>query len=131
MDTTTGLADFRFDKPGRYVIVARAKRGDFFTPGARRSIVNAIAPFDLERVKFPDSRGPSYKLRGQIRERVARGKVTISSPSGKKKGKFHKLGKAKINAKGRFTKRFTRPPATAPTGCATPTGARASWRPAA
>jgi hypothetical protein len=69
--------------------------------------VSVVAPFDLERVSFPDSRGPSYKLRGQVRERVARGKVTISIARGKKKGKFHRIGKAKINSKGRFTKRFT------------------------
>ena len=69
--------------------------------------VNAIAPFDLERTSFPDSRGPSYKVRGQVRERAARGKVTVSIARGKKKGKFRKIGKAKINSKGRFTKRFT------------------------
>ena len=69
--------------------------------------VNAIAPFDLERTSFPDSRGPSYKVRGQVRERVARGKVTISIARGKKKGKFRTIGKAKINSKGRFSKRFT------------------------
>jgi hypothetical protein len=106
LDTTTGLAPFSFDKPGSYVIVARAQRGDFFTPWSPAVVVNAIAPFDLEKVTFPDARGPSYKLRGYLRERVARGKVTISWAKGRKGGKFHKVGKAKINAKGRFTKRF-------------------------
>jgi hypothetical protein len=106
LDTTTGLAPFSFDKPGRYLVVARAQRGDFFTPWSAPVVVNAIAPFDLERVTFPDPRGPSYKLRGQIRERVARGKVTVSWARGKKGGRFHKAGKAKINSKGRFTKRF-------------------------
>jgi len=106
VNTGSGLADFRFDKPGRYVIVARASRGIFFTPWSAATVVNAIAPFDLERVTFPDSRGPSYKLRGQIRERVARGKVTIYLAKRWKKGKFHRIGKAKINSKGRFTKRF-------------------------
>jgi hypothetical protein len=107
VDKTTGLADFRFDKPGSWVIVARAKSGDFFTPWSAPVTVSAIAPFDLERTSFPDARGPSYKVRGQIRERVARGKVTISIARGKKTGKFHKIGKAKINSKGRFAKRFT------------------------
>ena len=106
LDRTTGLASFRFDKPGRYVIVARAKTDDFFTPWSAPVNVDAIAPFDLERVSFPDSRGPRYKLRGQVRERVARGKVTISYARGRKGGKFHRIGRAKINSKGRFTKKF-------------------------
>ena len=66
-------------------------------------------------------------MRGQVRERAARGKVTISIARGQKKGKFRRIGKAKINSKGRFTKRFT-VRKTGPTGSATPTRARASWR---
>jgi hypothetical protein len=107
LNRTTGFADFRFDKPGSWLIVARAKSGLFFTPWSAPVSVNAIAPFDLEFVRFPDARGPSYKLRGQVRERVARGRVTISIARGKKKGKFRRIGRAKINSKGRFTKRFT------------------------
>jgi hypothetical protein len=106
VDRTTGVADFRFTTPGSWLIVARAKSGDFSTPWSAPVSVSAIAPFDLERVSFPDARGPSYKLRGQIRERAARGKVTISIARGKKTGKFRKIGQAKINSKGRFTKRF-------------------------
>ena len=108
VNTANGLADFRFEKPGRYVIVARASRGTFFTPWSVPTVVNAIAPFDLERVTFPDARGPSYKLRGIVRERAARGKfVRISIAKGRKAGKFRRFGRAKINSKGRFTKRFT------------------------
>ena len=107
VDRTTGLADFRFSKPGRWLIVARAKSGDFYTPWSAPVNVTAVAPFDLERTSFPDARGPSYKVRGQVRERAARGKVTVYIARGKKKGKFRKIGKAKINSKGRFTKRFT------------------------
>ena len=106
VNTANGLADFRFEKPGRYVIVARAKRSIFSTPWSPAAVVNAIAPFDLERVRFPDSRGPRYKLRGQLRERVARGKVTIAIAKRWKKGKFRKLGSAKLNSRGRFTKKF-------------------------
>ena len=50
---TTGLADFRFDKPGRWLIVARAKSGIFFTPWSAPVNVNAIAPFDLELRPVP------------------------------------------------------------------------------
>jgi hypothetical protein len=106
LNTTTGLASFRFEKPGAYVIVARAQRNSFFTPWSGAVTVNAIAPFDIERVSFPDARGPRYKLRGQVRERVARGRVTISWARGRKGGKFHRIGRAKINSKGRFTKKF-------------------------
>jgi hypothetical protein len=106
LDTATGLADFRFDTPGRWVIVARVQKGSFFTPWSAPAFVNAVAPFDLERTSFPDARGPSYKVRGQIRELAARGRVTVSIAKGRKKGRFHRVGKAKINSKGRFTKRF-------------------------
>jgi hypothetical protein len=107
VDTATGLAGFRFEKPGRYVGVSRAETDGVFTPWSPPTIIDAIAPFDLAPTAFPDSRGPSYKLRGQVREHSARGKVTIYLAKGKKKGKFHRIGKAKINKKGRFTKRFT------------------------
>jgi hypothetical protein len=103
---TNGLASFRFDKPGRYAIVARAKNDDFFTPWSPAVNVTAVAPFDLERVTFPDARGPRYKLRAQIRERVARGRVTISIARGRKGGKYRRIGRAKINSKGRFVKKF-------------------------
>jgi hypothetical protein len=89
------------------VIVARAGRDGFFSGWSAPTVVNAIAPFDLASVKFPDHKGPSYKLKAQIREHSARGKVTIYLAKGKKKGRFHKLGKARISKKGRFTKRFT------------------------
>jgi hypothetical protein len=106
VNTGNGLADFRFEKPGRYVIVARATRSIFSSPWSPATVVDAIAPFDLEPVRFPDSRGPRYKLRGRVRERVARGKVSIAIARRWKKGKFHSIGKAKINSKARFTKKF-------------------------
>ena len=53
LNRTTGLADFRFDKPGTWLIVARAKSGIFFTPWSAPVSVRAIAPFDLERTSFP------------------------------------------------------------------------------
>jgi hypothetical protein len=107
VNTSTGLAGFRFNTPGRYVIVARARSGSFFTPWSAPAVVNAIAPFDLDRVTFPDARGPGYKLRGKVRETAARGsRVTISIAKRWKGGKFRRLGRAKVNKKGRFTKRF-------------------------
>jgi hypothetical protein len=103
---STGLADFLFDKPGRYRVVARAKAGPFVTPWSAAVDVNAIAPFDLAKVTFPDARGPRYRLRGVVRERAARGRVTISVARGRKKGRYRRIGTARIGAKGRFTRRF-------------------------
>ena len=59
MSRTTGLADFRFDKPGPWLIVARVKSGDLLHPVERAGDRQAIAPFDLECVTFPDARGPA------------------------------------------------------------------------
>jgi hypothetical protein len=106
LDRTTGLADLRFDKPGRWVIVARAKTGDYYTPWSAPVYVNVKAPFDISSTTFPDSRGPSYKIKGKLRENFARGKVTIYLAKGRKKHKFHKLGRAKIRSNGTFTKRL-------------------------
>ena len=106
VNRTTGLAGFRFDRPGRYVITGRAKKGSFFSPWSAATTVDAIAPFDIERVTYPDARGPSYKIRGQVRERAARGRVSIAIAKGRKGGKFRRYGTAKINKKARFTKRF-------------------------
>ena len=130
VDRTTGLADFRFDKPGRWVIVARVKGGSFFTPWSVPVFVNAVAPFDLERTSFPDARGPSYKVRGQIRELAARGKVTVSIAKGRKKGKFHRLGRRRSTprAASPSASRCARPVAT---GSATATRGPPSWRPGA
>jgi hypothetical protein len=107
LNRTTGLADLRFADPGRYVVVARAKTDDFYTPWSQPVYVDVKAPFDLSFTTFPDSRGPSYKIRGTLREKLARGKVTIYLAKGRKKGRFRKLGRAKIGSNGRFTKRFT------------------------
>ena len=75
--------------------------------GARRPSSTRSRRSTSPASSSPTHKGPSYKLRGQIREHSARGKVTIYLAKGKKKGKFHKVGKAKISKKGRFTKRFT------------------------
>lgn len=107
LDRTTGLADLRFDKPGRWAIVARAKTDDYYTPWSAPVFVTVKAPFDISYSTFVDSHGPSYKIRGKLRENFARGKVTVYIAKGRKKGKFRKLGKAKIKSNGTFAKRFT------------------------
>jgi len=108
LDRNTGLADARFTEPGQYVMVARIKRGDYYTPWSAPISFAVKAPFDLSYVGFPDSRGPSYKLRATLRDAFARGsRVTVYYAKGKKGGKFRKLGRSsKINGKKRFTLRF-------------------------
>ena len=110
VDRAKSVVPLRLTRPGRWVIVARAKgystSGQFFTPWSAPAVIRAVAPFDLDRVSFPDSRGPSYQLRGQIKERSARGSVSISIAPGRK-GKFRSLGRAKIRRNGVFVKRFT------------------------
>ena len=89
-------------------MVARIKSGDYYTPWSAPINFTVKAPFDLSYVGFPDSDGPSYKLRGTLRDPFARGsRVTVYYAKGKKGGKFRKLGRSsKVNSKGRFTLRF-------------------------
>ena len=108
LDRNTGLADARFAEPGRYVMVARVKRGDYYSPWSAPISFQVKAPFDLSLVSFPDSRGPSYKLRATMRDAFARGtRVRVYYAKGRKGGKFRKLGRSsKVNSRGRFTLRF-------------------------
>jgi len=106
-DSTTGAAVMRFDRPGEWVAVARAQRGQYFTPWSAPVRVRVIAPFDLTSVTFPDSRGPKYRLKGTVREQAARGRrVTISLAKGRKSGKFRRLGRPKVRRNGTFVLRF-------------------------
>jgi hypothetical protein len=112
VDPATGTVPLRITAPGRYVAVARAKgfaaaTGQFFTPWTPPVVVDAVAPFDIESFRTPDARGPSYRIRVQIRDRTARGRVSIAYARGKKGGKYHSLGSVKISSKATFTKRLT------------------------
>lgn len=111
VSTATGLAPFSVRTPGRYVVVARAVGfaggGRFYTPWSAPVAIDAIVPFDLQGVSFPDSRGPSYELKGTLRETSIRGRVTVSIARGKKGGKYRTLGRVKISSKGTFRKRFS------------------------
>jgi hypothetical protein len=110
VDRTKSVVPLRLTRPGRWVVVARARgystSGQYFTAWSAPAVIRAVAPFDLDRVTFPDSRGPSYQLRGQIQERSARGSVSIAVAPGRK-GAFRPLGRAKVRRNGVFVKRFT------------------------
>ena len=108
-DATTGAVTLRLDSPGQYVMVARPQgftgaAGQFYAPWSPPISFRAVAPFDMQSVRFPDARGPRYKLRGELREPSARGKVAIRLKH--RKGKWFSIGKAKLRG-GVFKKRFT------------------------
>jgi hypothetical protein len=108
VDRNTGTADARFTEPGRYVMVARIKSGDYYTPWSAPISFTVKAPFDLSYVGFPDPDGPKYKPRATLRDNFARGsRVTVYYAKGKEGGKFRRLGRSsKINSKRAFTLRF-------------------------
>jgi hypothetical protein len=107
VDTATGTIPLRFDAPGAWVIVARAKTDDFFTAWSPPVSVQVKGPFDLQSVVFPDSRGPRYSLRGTVREKAAAGRrVTVAIAKGRRGGKFRRLGRAKVRRNGKFALRF-------------------------
>jgi hypothetical protein len=109
LDSATGAIRFwNFTGPGRYTFVARAQSGDYFTPWSAPVTVTLMAPFDLTDLSFPDHIGPSYRLRGVVREAagLAGSRVTVAWAKGSKGKRFHTLGKLKVNSKGAFAKRF-------------------------
>ena len=55
LDRNTGLADARFTEPGQYVMVARVKGDDYYSPWSAPISFSVKAPFDLSFVTFPDS----------------------------------------------------------------------------
>ncbi len=111
LNRTTGLVELSLREPGPYVAVARASAfasaGKFFTPWSPPVAIRAISPFDLQSLRFPDSRGPSYQMRGTLRDTKIRGRVSLAIARGTKGGKYRSLGRVKISSKGTFTKRFT------------------------
>ena len=98
----------RLTRPGRWTVVGRAQRGDFFSPWSAPVVVDAVAPFDLRSAGAPDASGPSYRIVVGVRERSATGsRVRLAYARGTKGGRFRSLGSATILSKAVFTKRFT------------------------
>jgi hypothetical protein len=111
-DSATGTAAVRLDAPGTYLMVGRATgytgaAGQFFSPWSPPITFRAFAPFDFARAPTcTDCRGPRYKLRGELREKSAKGKVKIKLARGSKGGRFRSIGKARIRG-GVFKKKLT------------------------
>jgi hypothetical protein len=108
VNSTTNTIDLSLPTPGTYTVVMRAKRGQYASPWSAPVNVVAVAPFDLEGISFPDSRGPSYLVRGIVRDKTLRGTVTLALARGSKGGKYRTIGKATISSKATFSKRFKR-----------------------
>jgi hypothetical protein len=106
VSSTTGTIDLSLRTPGTYTVVMRAKAGEYYSPWSAPVNVVAVVPFDLDGITFPDSRGPSYLLRGTVRDKTIRGTVTLALARGSKGGKYRSIGKTKISSKSTFSKRF-------------------------
>lgn len=110
VNQTTGTTDLSFRTPGTYTVVARAKNGVYYSPWSAPITVTVLVPFDLDSVTFPDSRGPSYTIRGTVRDKLIRGKVSIAMArrgAHNRYGTFKSIGKVSISSRSTFTKRFT------------------------
>jgi hypothetical protein len=110
VDTTRSVVSASFDRPGTYTFVAHGSADGYFTPWSAPVQVTAVSPFDFAAVnglRFPDSRGPRYKLSAHLRERSATGRVYISYARGSKGGKYRSLGSSRISGAGTISKRFT------------------------
>jgi hypothetical protein len=106
---SNGAIELRLTTPGTYTVVMRAKKGDFYSPWSAPVTVTALVPFDLTGVTFPDSRGPSYLIRGTVNDKTIRGTVSLAlARLGKKNryGSYRSIGKTKISSKSTFSKRF-------------------------
>jgi hypothetical protein len=109
-NATAGTVDVPLDKgPGTYQLAGQAEGfntpTDVFTPWAPVVQWRAFAPFDVKKLSFPDSRGPSYRIRATFNEVTVTGRVSIALARGTKGGKYRSLGSVKVS-KHSVTKRF-------------------------
>lgn len=119
-DTTARTVAIQLNKgPGVYAVAAHAKgyagtmNPQSFGPWATPVAIRAYAPFDLQRFRWTDSRGPSYRFSATIRATGAAGRVNVAVKRGKSskastpcgRPQYRSLGSVKIR-KHRFTKRF-------------------------
>jgi hypothetical protein len=108
VDAATATVPLRFPRPGSYSVVARARvYSGGASPWTAPVVLKLFAPFDFTSSSFPDSSGPTYRLRVQVRERSARGRVYISAARGwTGSANYRSLGHTSISTRGVFAKRF-------------------------
>jgi hypothetical protein len=105
LNSQTGKVTFT-GTPGDYVMVARARSGDYSTAWSPAIRFRMIAPFDFSNRTFTDRRSPSFRVRGVLRETSASGRVTVAAARGSKGKRFRTLGRARVNRDGVFALRF-------------------------
>jgi hypothetical protein len=110
-DPATRTVAIRLNKgTGIYYVAAHAKgftglfNAQAFGPWAPPAQVRTFAPFDLQRLEWTDSRGPSYRLSATIRATGANGRVNIAIRRDTN-GRYRSFGTARIRSH-RFSKRF-------------------------
>ena len=107
VNAAAGAATLTFARPGVYTVVARALRNGIATPWSKPVRVRVLAPFDLRAVRYTDRSGPDFRLVAQVRERSARGRVTVAIARGARGGRFTPIGTARLSGAATFTAGFT------------------------
>lgn len=107
VNAAAGAATLTFARPGVYTVVARALRNGIGTPWSKPVRVRVLAPFDLQSVRYTDRSGPDFRMVGQVRERSARGRVTVAIARGARGGRFTPIGTARLSGSATFTAGFT------------------------
>lgn len=108
-DEATQRARVRFQQPGQYLFMARVRAlGGVYAPWSQPVSTKVVAPFDLKSrfLTWTDNRGPSYRVKVRVVEPGARGKVTFRLARGKKRGRYRRIGTARISRRGTISKRF-------------------------
>lgn len=103
-------ARLTFSRPGRYAVVARQSDNGFSTPWGPPAIVQAVAPFELSSMKYPDRSGPMFKFRAIFRDAPVAG-ASVSVEIGKgARGAFRPAGTVAVQPDGSFSMQFQRSP---------------------
>lgn len=106
VDPQSRTAVLTFRTPGIYTVVARATRDGAATPWSKPVRIRAIAPFDLGRVRFTDTTGPTFRIEARVRDRNATGRVSVAIGVGPR-GPFQPIGgSSRIGRDGRFFANF-------------------------
>ena len=104
-------AELILSRPGSYTVLARPagvglNGATLAAPWGPPLRLRVLAPFDLERTEYLDSRGPTYDMRLFVRERSAAGRVRVTAARGARGKRFRSLGAATMR-RGVLRKRFT------------------------
>ncbi len=103
--TGNGKALLSFARPGLYKVVGRAGASGHWSTFGTVTKVRAVAPFDLGAVSFIDSRGPRFGIKAAVRERTARGRVSVAIRRAGSR-RWRSLGRGAIR-RGAIRKAFT------------------------